>query len=993
MSEASPSAASNKKHRISNKDKKKISAKERQRNPKAFAFASGVKANKLAARASEMIEKKMHRAIDEHVSSLEPPPMIVAVVGPPVSGKSTLIRSLVKRYTKHNLHEIKGPITIVSSKKRRITFIECGNDMNSMIDVGKVADLVLLLINSKLGFQMETFEFLNVLQAHGFPRIIGCLSFLDHFRDNPERMKEVKKKLKHRFWTEIYQGAKLFFLSGILHNRYLPIETMNLSRFISISKLRPLIWRNSHPYVVADRFEDLTPPEQVRQNEKCDRDVCFYGYLRGMPLRPSAQHIHIPGAGDFTIASVSSIPDPCPLPENESKYKRNLTDRQRLIYAPFADLAGIIYDRDAIYIDMPTNNRSKDAKEDKKEGSAGEEGEDDDNISDEGEFMMTKLQKKPETFDKSVQDMNISLFKGADSITAQEYSDNDSENDEEEEFDSEEDYELESQGSEEEAQVFRKKQASAEDDEKDSDSGELDLSDDDAMSALRRRFITGSLGEEGEGEEEEGQEGGFEDLESGQVTGDMKEDDKADDAEDALTKRKEELKRKFDSEFDGKYDPKEDGETADTTYYEQLKASMAKQRALSLAEFADESEKRREEFLGIQPGAYVRVVLERVPPELVQHFDPKNIVILGGLLPNELGFGYCQARIKRHRWFSKVLKNNEPLIFSVGWRRFQSCPLLSMKDATRNRLIKYTPEHMHCMATFWGPITPPNTGFCAFRSLASNQQGFRIAATGTVLELDQNVDIMKKLKLVGYPYDIHKNTAFVRDMFTSSLEVAKFEGAAIRTVSGIRGQVKKAINSPAGAFRASFEDKILKSDIVFLRTWYPVKPRNYYNPVSSLLQADEWQGMRLNSEIRNEKQVPIPVQRDSHYRPIERTERHFNPLRVPTKLAASQPFTSAPKVKTAPKAGSYMAERAKAVVLEASERRALSLLQQIATINRAKQETRKAKDAVKKAERDKKRAAAEEIEREKMQKRIKRSMKQITAAEMRKQHSERKRRD
>lgn len=58
-------------------------------------------------------------------------------------------------------------------------------------------------------------------------------------------------------------------------------------------------------------------------------------------------------------------------------------------------------------------------------------------------------------------------------------------------------------------------------------------------------------------------------------------------------------------------------------------------------------------------------------------------------------------------------------------------------------------------------------------------------------EFNHAARIMKKIKLVGLPCKIFKKTALIKDMFTSDLEIARFEGAAVRTVSGIRGQVKK----------------------------------------------------------------------------------------------------------------------------------------------------------------------------------------------------------
>ena len=87
--------------------------------------------------------------------------------------------------------------------------------MKRQVDAAKFADLVLLLVDGNFGFEMETFEFLNVLQAcplaldcacllpsrcrqvHGFPKVMGVLTHLDEFTD-AKKLRQVKKALKAR---------------------------------------------------------------------------------------------------------------------------------------------------------------------------------------------------------------------------------------------------------------------------------------------------------------------------------------------------------------------------------------------------------------------------------------------------------------------------------------------------------------------------------------------------------------------------------------------------------------------------------------------------------------------------------------------------------------------------------------------------------------------------------------------------------------------------
>ena len=403
---------------------------------------------------------------------------------------------------------------------------------------------------------------------------------------------------------------------------------------------------------------------------------------------------------------------------------------------------------------------------------------------------------------------------------------------------------------------------------------------------------------------EEAGYGEFEDLEKpvGDGAGDSEEDEEMhnDKIDEMLRRQNAEKKGLSKLKFDDDYDTTKgggDGKKAKKTsleeqeeekYLDQIKKQMEDQKQRNKKEFGEEGEQSRLQMEGVRQGLYVRIVLKGVPSTFTENFDCTKPVVVGGLLPHESTMGFLRARVKRHRWHRRVLKSHDPLIFSIGWRRYQSIPMYSLESDTvdRQRFLKYTPEHMHCNITFYGPLVPPNTGILAVQKADKLNSQFRIALTGTTLELVQTASVVKKLKLTGTPYKVYKNSAFIQGMFNSSLEVAKYEGAKLKTVSGIRGQVKKAVNDgPPGRFRATFEDKVLMSDIVSCRLWVNVEPKQFYNPVTSLLAAT-WRGMKNTAMIRREQSIPIPVNKDSLYKPVERQAREFKKLTIPKKLQA-----------------------------------------------------------------------------------------------------------
>jgi len=147
-------------------------------------------------------------------------------------------------------------------------------------------------------------------------------------------------------------------------------------------------------------------------------------------------------------------------------------------------------------------------------------------------------------------------------------------------------------------------------------------------------------------------------------------------------------------------------------------------------------------------------------------------------------------------------------------------------------------------------------------------------------------------------------------------------------------------------------------------------PRKFYNPVTSLLLSNKssWTGMRLTGEVRRSEGLPAPSNANSTYKPIVRTDRHFNRLKVPRKLQGGLPYTSKSKIMKPQRKVPYV--RRRAVVLETEEKKAISLLQQAKAL-RKDQVTRRRRERDRKTNVRKKIAEKEASEKEERKKRDK----------------------
>ena len=823
----------------------------------------------------EEIKMKKDNKI-KYYTEVDEPPLIIMIQGGHSSGKTTLIKSLVKYYTNQNITSFKGSITVRNSKNQRLTFIECPNDISSLDDCSKIVDVAILLIDARVGFEMETFEFISLLKNHGFTQIVGVITHMDDFRQN-KSLSKYKKQIKKRFIKDATDKSKLFYLFGIKNNLYIKLQLHTMARYLKVIKPNQPGFRINHPYIFCDRYDINFSKIQKKEEEKNeDVIVSLFGYVRGNHLNKNSL-IYINGLGEFNIDFAEKIEDPCPIEmvSKNGKVKRTLKKKDKNLYAPYSNINMLEYDRKSGYINIPEKliTFTKGLKET-------------DNLAnDEGVQMVRKLQDMYGNIEQNDEDEKnqIELIEG---INMDSKNQNKKKNDSENKNLNKEKEEIE-ENMNDNNQTLDDNNEKKEKKEEEYNIGidKMLLEENEDTNIMKE--IYGNI------EDEKG-------LNGNELFDSYKTVDNSEDFDlDYLIKN---CKQKFitggyfDMENENDDDINENEDNEKETDVKNVSSELTPEQK------KEEQEKKLKFFLddsssyGIfKLGTYIRIDLKKVKRKYANHFDPNHPIILSTLShqESEKQMSFIKIRFNKHLWFPKILKTNDPIILSIGWRKFQTTMAYCVEDKNhRLRLIKYTPKFTNCIAICYGPQVPINVAVVAMQNDLGDttDDNFRISGTGDVIEVNQSFDIVKKLKLIGDPEEIYKKTANIKNMFNSNLEVARYIGAKIQTVSGIRGIIKKQLNTkPEGRFRATFEDKILKSDVVFLKTWAPVELNKFYNPI--IEYGDKKQRMlRTMSQLRKDYGIKLEQKPDSEYKDIEREERVFPNLVISKNLEKNLPF-------------------------------------------------------------------------------------------------------
>ncbi|KAH9490307.1 ribosome biogenesis protein tsr1 [Bulinus truncatus] len=761
---------------------------------------------------SEAAQKRMTdrgEAFDEKRGAASPPPRLVVIVSLHKTVSTTDIENLMQEADPSAVcHSDKGVLHVCAGKlKSRLSFYtpEYGQ-FQALLDAAKVADVVLFVVGQN---GMDTYgeHCLNCVMGQGLPAsIFACQGMLNLSK---KKLSDAKKKIDKQI-EKSFPGSKVRNIDSWQ-------DAQALWRMMANLALKEVHFRDTRPYLLAEEIQ-FEPSNNEVEDEDTEEETLgtlkLTGYLRGQSLDVN-KLIHLPGWGDFQMIQIDQLEDPHPLVLKGNKDRRKKGEG--------ADEEMKEEKVKSFCIAKATNPESLQSEV----------------IPDEMDQEQTWPTAEELGENKSVKVKRLKGVSDYQSKWILDLEDNNKDDDD---------------GESSEEDIAMDEEMKAED--KSPVGSDVENADqDDNLDAMTETEV----------DENENYDDQLDLDEEKKMYERMKEErlhvhfpDEVDTPVDAPARTRFARYRGMDSFQTTVWDPNDCLPFDYARIYRVTRHHYKRLRKISMQ---INTENDDSENLLAEPGNYITVYIKDVPKPCSESFRSGLPATLFGLFSNEQKMTLISTLISRESHFKAPVKAKDPLIFQIGFRRFSACPIFSEHSfQNKFKMERFLPQQNFIVASMYAPIMFAPAPVLVFRE--NIMQKCDLVAKGSLLPLDTNRIIIKRVVLSGAPFKINKRSVVVRYMFFNREDIDYFKPIELRTKYGKRGHIKQALGTH-GHMKCTFNGQLKSEDTILMNLYKRVYPKWSYCPrfihimpphidESNLDTVDECEEEEMDKEERGE---------------------------------------------------------------------------------------------------------------------------------------------
>ncbi|KIW62342.1 hypothetical protein PV04_10523 [Phialophora macrospora] len=676
--------------------------------------------------------------------------------------------------------------------RRNLLYLPARFDLLNALDVCKLADWVVFVLDAEQTYGQKEDLFLKCLEGQGITNVTAVVTDLDKKIPAPKRMRHLTEMniALGRYFPALDKLCSLDSKS----------DCSNLVRRLCTASTRGIRWRDDRSWMLV---ENVTWDPQT--DDATTTDVTLSGTIRGKALNPD-RLVHVPGWGDFQISSVRQVP------RSGQKRKADEMDAEDPIkeWTPTAnqdDLAELAPET----VEMQDVASTAATSEHK-----GVLLDDHHYFSDDNSHIPPQPKKLP---------AGTSSYQAAWYLDDVSDSDSDILDDEDRDGDVAMDADADPGNGEGEDMIFTNAEDGGMTEAQPSEYPASEMNVDDAPL---------DAAEEARQLEE------FRANRKKQAEEDLEFPDEIELPPEVLARERLAKYRGLKSLRTSEWNHAEDAPHQPQDFT----------RLLQVPEYRKSYNAVLKETLAadVLAGTKVEIRLRDVPFSLQSSAATPSSMF--SLLRHEHKHAVINLTVTLHSDIEQPLKSKDEVILQIGHRRLVANPIFSAAGQTPNDVHKFD-RFLHpgrtAIATFIAPMTWGSVPVLVFRrqSTVFDDNGdetappqlidatsnnlpttttLRLIGTATTLPPSSARVVAKRIILTGHPCKIHKKLVTIRYMFFNREDVLWFAALPLFTRRGRQGFIKEPLGTH-GYFKATFDGKINPLDAVGVSLYKRVWPR------------------------------------------------------------------------------------------------------------------------------------------------------------------------